>query len=123
MRPTGVRILVQLSFAVLAPFSADAQISDNVVKIGVLTDLSGPAATPTGTGSGVPAQMAADDFGGSVAGKPIVIVSADHQIKPDVGSAIARRWYDIEQVAGGEARVIRYFQERMPYGLSMPDVP
>jgi branched-chain amino acid transport system substrate-binding protein len=90
--------LVQLSFAVLAPFSADAQISDNVVKIGVLTDLSGPAATPTGTGSVVAAQMAADDFGGSVAGKPIVIVSADHQIKPDVGSAIARRWYDVEQV-------------------------
>lgn len=98
MRPTVVRMLAQLSFAVLAPFSADAQISDNVVKVGVLTDLSGPAATPTGTGSVVAAQMAADDFGGSVAGKPIVIVSADHQIKPDVGSAIARRWYDVEQV-------------------------
>jgi branched-chain amino acid transport system substrate-binding protein len=98
MRRTVVRILVQLSFAVLASFSADAQISDNVVKVGVLTDLSGPAATPTGTGSVVAAQMAADDFGGSVAGKPVVIVSADHQIKPDVGSAIARRWYDVEQV-------------------------
>jgi branched-chain amino acid transport system substrate-binding protein len=90
--------LVQLSFAVFASFSAAAQISDNVVKVGVLTDLSGPAATPTGTGSVVAAQMAADDFGGSVAGKPVVIVSADHQIKPDVGSAIARRWYDVEQV-------------------------
>ena len=98
MGRTVVRILVQLSFAVLASFSADAQISDNVVKVGVLTDLSGPAATPTGTGSVVAAQMAADDFGGSVAGKPVVIVSADHQIKPDVGSAIARRWYDVEQV-------------------------
>ena len=51
MPPTVVRVLVRLLFAVLAPFSADAQISDNVVKIGVLTDLSGPAATPTGTGS------------------------------------------------------------------------
>ena len=98
MGRTVVRILVQLSFAVLASFSADAQISDNVVKVGVLTDLSGPAATPTGTGSVVAAQMAADDFSGSVAGKPVVIVSADHQIKPDVGSAIARRWYDVEQV-------------------------
>jgi branched-chain amino acid transport system substrate-binding protein len=98
MRATVVRILVQLSFVALALFSADAQISDNVVKIGVLTDLSGPAATPTGTGSVVAAQMAADDFDGSVAGKPVVIVSADHQIKPDVGSAIARRWYDVEQV-------------------------
>ena len=98
MRRKVVRILVQLSFVVLASFSADAQISDNVVKVGVLTDLSGPAATPTGTGSVVAAQMAADDFSGSVAGKPVVIVSADHQIKPDVGSAIARRWYDVEQV-------------------------
>ena len=98
MRRTVVRILVRLSFVVLASFSADAQISDNVVKVGVLTDLSGPAATPTGTGSVVAAQMAADDFSGSVAGKPVVIVSADHQIKPDVGSAIARRWYDVEQV-------------------------
>ena len=98
MPPTVVRVLVRLLFAVLAPFSADAQISDDIVKIGVLTDLSGPAATPTGPGSVVAAQMAADDFGGRVAGKPIVIVSADHQIKPDVGSAIARRWYDIEQV-------------------------
>ena len=98
MPPAVVRVLVRLLFAVLAPFSADAQISDDIVKIGVLTDLSGPAATPTGPGSVVAAQMAADDFGGRVAGKPIVIVSADHQIKPDVGSAIARRWYDIEQV-------------------------
>src|SRR5215469_2039266 len=77
---------------------ACAQISDGVVKIGVLTDLSGPASTPTGQGSVTAAQMAVEDFGGTVLGKPITVISADHQIKPDVGVSIARRWYDVEQV-------------------------
>jgi branched-chain amino acid transport system substrate-binding protein len=77
---------------------ACAQVSDNVVKIGVLTDLSGPAATPTGPGSVAAAQMAIDDFGGSVLGKPIQLISADHQLKPDIGAGIARRWYDVENV-------------------------
>jgi branched-chain amino acid transport system substrate-binding protein len=77
---------------------ACAQASDNTVKIGVLTDLSGPASTPTGPGSVAAAQMAIDDFGGSVLGKPIQLISADHQLKPDIGAGIARRWYDTEQV-------------------------
>jgi branched-chain amino acid transport system substrate-binding protein len=77
---------------------AFAQVSDDVVKIGVLTDLSGPASTPTGPGSVAAAQMAIDDFGGSVLGKPIQLISADHQLKPDIGAGIARRWYDTEQV-------------------------
>jgi branched-chain amino acid transport system substrate-binding protein len=68
------------------------QISDDVVKIGVLTDLSGPASTATGPGSVAAAQMAVDDFGGKVLGKPIELVSADHQIKPDVAAGIARQW-------------------------------
>src|SRR5262249_22634421 len=92
------RILACASLALIAPLSVQAQISDDVVKIGVLTDLSGPASTPTGTGSVLAAQMAVDDLGGRVAGKPITVISADHQIKPDVGAAIARRWYDVEQV-------------------------
>jgi branched-chain amino acid transport system substrate-binding protein len=83
---------------VFASGAARAQISDDVVKIGVLTDLSGPAATPTGAGSVAAAQMAADDFGGKVLGKPIEIISADHQIKPDVGASIARQWYDVDHV-------------------------
>ena len=77
---------------------ARAQISDNVVKIGVLTDLSGPAATATGAGSVVAAQMAVEDFGGKLLGKPITVISADHQIKPDVAAGIARQWYDVDQV-------------------------
>ena len=80
------------------PMAASAEISDNVVKIGVLTDMSGPSATADGPGSVEAAKMAAEDFGGSVLGKPITVISADHQIKPDIGADIARRWYDTEQV-------------------------
>ena len=78
--------------------AAQAQISDGVVKIGILTDMSGPASTPTGQGSLTAAQMAVEDFGGTVLGKPIVVIAGDHQLKPDVGAGIARRWYDTEQV-------------------------
>ena len=77
---------------------AQAQVSDDVVKIGVLTDMNGPASTPTGQGSVTAAQMAVDDFGGKVLDKPISVIVGDHQLKPDIGSAIARRWYDTEQV-------------------------
>jgi branched-chain amino acid transport system substrate-binding protein len=85
--------------AVLAVSSpASAQISDNVVKIGVLTDMNGPASTATGKGSLTAAQMAIDDFGKQVAGKPIQLISGDHQNKPDIGATLARRWYDVEQV-------------------------
>ncbi|HEY0523014.1 MAG TPA: ABC transporter substrate-binding protein [Stellaceae bacterium] len=78
--------------------SAAAQISDDVVKIGVLTDESGLYADIGGAGSFVAAKMAAEDFGGKVRGKPIEIVHADHQNKPDVGSSIMNRWFDNEQV-------------------------
>jgi branched-chain amino acid transport system substrate-binding protein len=78
--------------------TALAQISDDVVKIGVLTDMNGPAATSTGQGSVTSAQMAVDDFGGKVLGKPISVIVGDHQDKPDIGAGIARRWYDTEQV-------------------------
>jgi branched-chain amino acid transport system substrate-binding protein len=90
--------LLAAGLLALGAGTAKAQISDDVVKIGVLTDLSGPASDPTGQGSVTAARMAIEDFGGSVAGKPIVLISADHQIKPDLGSSIARRWYDTEQV-------------------------
>jgi branched-chain amino acid transport system substrate-binding protein len=95
-----MKSLCLLMFGLLALLSspAAAQISDDVVKIGVLTDLSGPAATSTGQGSVVAAEMAVSDFGGSVLGKPIQVISADHQIKPDVAAGIARQWYDRDQV-------------------------
>jgi branched-chain amino acid transport system substrate-binding protein len=84
--------------AAMASSPAWAQISDDVVKIGVLTDMNGPAATATGPGSVTAAQMAVEDFGGKVLGKPITVIIGDHQDKSDVGAGIARRWYDTEQV-------------------------
>jgi branched-chain amino acid transport system substrate-binding protein len=87
-----------LAAMLLSPQVVQAQISDDVVKIGVLTDMNGPASSPTGKGSVTAAQMAVEDFGGSVLGKPITVVVGDHQLKPDIGAAIARRWYDVEQV-------------------------
>jgi branched-chain amino acid transport system substrate-binding protein len=91
-------VLAAFATAMLASPAALAQISDDVVKIGVLTDMNGPASTPTGQGSVTAAQMAVDDFGGKVLGKPISIIVGDHQLKPDIGAGIARRWYDVEQV-------------------------
>ena len=87
-----------LAAAMLASTATMAQVSDDVVKIGVLTDMTGPSSTPTGQGSVTSAQMAIDDFGGTVLGKPISLIVADHQLKPDIGAGIARRWYDTEQV-------------------------
>src|SRR3982074_464880 len=84
--------------AMLSAPSTLAQVSDGVVKIGVLTDMNGPASTPSGQGSVTAAQMAVDDFGGQVLGKPVSVIVGDHQLKPDIGAGIARRWYDVEQV-------------------------
>jgi len=93
-----VSVLAACAAALLAATAARAQVSDDVVKIGVLTDMNGPASTPTGQGSVTATQMAIDDFGGKVLGKPITVVVGDHQLKPDIGGGIARRWYDVEQV-------------------------
>jgi branched-chain amino acid transport system substrate-binding protein len=90
------------AFVVLSLFgggmNANAQISDDVVKLGVLDDMSGPYADIQGPGDVVAVKMAVEDFGGSINGKPIEVVSGDLQNKADVGSAIARRWYDVEKV-------------------------
>lgn len=75
-----------------------AQFSGDTVKIGVLNDMSGPYADITGQSSLIAVQMAAEEFGGSVLGRKIEVIAADHQNKPDVGSAIARRWYDQDGV-------------------------
>ena len=78
--------------------AANAQISDDVVKLGVLTDMSSLYSDATGQGSVTAVEMAVEDFGGKVKGKPIEVVRADHQNKPDVGSNIARNWYDNDKV-------------------------
>lgn len=68
------------------------------IKIGVLTDLSGLVADATGKGSVEAARIAVEEAGGSVLGRPIEVIAADHQHKTDLGSAIARKWYDVEGV-------------------------
>jgi branched-chain amino acid transport system substrate-binding protein len=75
-----------------------AAVSDDVLKIGVLTDMSGQFSHESGEGSVTAIKMAVEDFGGTVLGKPIQVVSADHQNKPDTASTLARRFYDVEQV-------------------------
>src|SRR4051812_22614361 len=80
------------------PGAVTASAGGGKVIIGVLSDLSGLYSDPTGKGSVLAAQLAVEDFGGSVAGMAIEVVSADHQNKADIGSAIAREWYDVEHV-------------------------
>ncbi|WP_208457541.1 MULTISPECIES: ABC transporter substrate-binding protein [Burkholderia] len=76
----------------------NAKYSDGVIRIGILNDRSGPYADLSGEGSVIAARMAADEFGNKVNGIPIEIVSADHRNKPDIGAAIARKWYDADHV-------------------------
>lgn len=78
--------------------SAIADVSDGKIKVGVLTDMSGTFAHQTGQGSLIGANLAAEDFGGKVAGSEIVVLSADHQNNPDVALNIARQWFDVEGV-------------------------
>ena len=75
-----------------------AQISDDIIKIGVMADMNGPLSTAGGAGSVEAARMAAEEFGWSIAGKRINVISADHQNKPDIGAAIARQWFAVDHV-------------------------
>jgi branched-chain amino acid transport system substrate-binding protein len=78
--------------------TASAQVSDDVVRIGVLTDLSSWGRDNSGPGSVEAAKMALEEFGPTVLGKPIEIISADHQMKSDVGIQIARNWFDAGKI-------------------------
>jgi branched-chain amino acid transport system substrate-binding protein len=92
-------LCIALALALASPAAAAAaKVSDGVVKIGVLTDMSGYYADLSGPGSVTAARMAVEDFGGKVLGKPIEIVSADHQNKADIASNTARKWFDEEKV-------------------------
>jgi branched-chain amino acid transport system substrate-binding protein len=93
------RIVIALA-TVLAfgPAAALAQVSDGVIKIGVLNDQSSLYADLAGQGSVVAARMAVEDFGAEKKGMKVEIISADHQNKADVGSGIARQWYDVDKV-------------------------
>lgn len=84
--------------AALASGSVWAQVSDGVVRIGVLNDQSGVYADVGGPGSVIAARMAVEEFGGRVLGAPVDVVSANHQNKADVGATIAREWFDTNKV-------------------------
>ena len=89
-----------LNFAVAAGVAglAHSQISEQPIKVGVITDMNGPLASATGRGSVEAARMAAEEFGFSISGRPVEILSADHQNTPDIGAAIVRRWFDVGNV-------------------------
>lgn len=90
----GLTGVVALAF----PLVAAAELSDDKVKIGVLSDMSGVYKSLEGPGAVIAAQMAIDDFGGTVLDQPIELISADHQNKPDIGASTAREWIDAEEV-------------------------
>ena len=71
----------------------------NELRIGVLTDLSVVYCDISRKGTVTAVQMAVDDFGGSVNGRPIRVISADHQLKPDIGTAIATKWLDADGIS------------------------
>jgi branched-chain amino acid transport system substrate-binding protein len=87
-----------LALGVALTAQAQEKISDGVVKIGLIEDMSSLYADITGIGAVTAAKMAVEDFGGKVLGKPIEVVSADHQNKPDIASATAREWFDTQHV-------------------------
>lgn len=91
--------LVTCSLIAMSPEAiAQNKISDRVVKIGVMTDMSGPYADNNGAGSVWAARLAVEDFKAQVAGVPIELTFADHQNKPDIALNIARQWIDNEKV-------------------------
>jgi branched-chain amino acid transport system substrate-binding protein len=91
-------ILTGVALSALIAGQASAQVSDDVVKLGVLNDQSGAYADLAGPGSVEAAKMAVEDFGGKVLGKPVQVIFADHQNKPDVGSNIVNQWIDVDKV-------------------------
>jgi branched-chain amino acid transport system substrate-binding protein len=96
-------------FTVLSAMPVVAQISDDVVRIGVMADMAGPYSGNGGPGQALAARMAIEDFGGKVNGKTIELLVVDDQNKPDVGLNAARKWLDVDKVdaiVGGSASSI-----------------
>ncbi|PLP96767.1 ABC transporter substrate-binding protein [Cupriavidus pauculus] len=92
-------IYAALSFFTIAGHvQAQSKISDDAVKIGVLTDMSGQFSHESGEGAVTAVKMAVQDFGGKVLGKPIEVIVADHQNKPDVAATRTREWFDTRGV-------------------------
>ncbi|WP_207541173.1 ABC transporter substrate-binding protein [Sabulicella rubraurantiaca] len=95
IRSGAVALLVALG---LMSAATAQQVSDDIVRVGVLTDMTGPYADFAGPGSVAAARLAIEDHGGRALGRPVEVVFADHLNRPDVGAATARRWIDTERV-------------------------
>ena len=97
MKRKLISVLLAAALGV-STMTAQAQLSGDMVKIGVMTDMTGVYGDLGGQGSVIAAQMAIDDFGGKVLGKPIQLISADHQNKADLAASKAREWFDRDGV-------------------------
>ena len=93
-----VKTVYALAGAAIVAAGAQAQPAGGPVKIGVMADMSSAYSDIGGKGLVEAARMAVQDFGGSVLGRPVEVLAGDHQNRPDVGTALARRWYDQERV-------------------------
>jgi branched-chain amino acid transport system substrate-binding protein len=93
-----MRVLVVAVASLVLAGSATAQTSEDVIKIGVLNDMSGPYSDLAGPGSIAAAKLAVEDFGAEKKGMKVEILGADHQNKPDIGANIARGWIDRDGV-------------------------
>jgi branched-chain amino acid transport system substrate-binding protein len=100
MRLASVGLCLSAALSIFSPNPLRAEISDNVVRVGVLNDTSGVFQDTNGPGSIEAARLAAEDFGAGGSGKAfkVEIISGDHQNKPDVGVSIVRRWLDVDKV-------------------------
>jgi branched-chain amino acid transport system substrate-binding protein len=87
-----------LAFTIGLAWIGAAHSGNDAIRIGAMADMNGPLAGASGQGSVEAARMAAEEFGWSIGGKHIEVISTDHQNKPDVGSTVARRWFEIEHV-------------------------
>jgi branched-chain amino acid transport system substrate-binding protein len=94
----AIAVATALTSATSLISAQQGKMSDDVVKIGVLTDMSGVYADYGGPGAVTAAKMAIEDFGGKMFGKNIEIVNADHQNKPDIAKSVTQQWFDRDKV-------------------------
>ncbi|HCY63745.1 MAG TPA: ABC transporter permease [Oxalobacteraceae bacterium] len=98
MKTLASMLCAALGALALQPALASDKISDGVVKVGVMTDMSGLYSALAGQGSVVAAKMAIEDIGGKLLGKPVELVYVDHLNKPDIAASKAREWFDSDKV-------------------------
>lgn len=94
----AIAVATALTTATSLISAQQGKLSDDVVKIGVLTDMSGVYADYGGPGALTAAKMAVEDFGGKMFGKNIEVVNADHQNKPDIAKSVTQQWFDRDKV-------------------------